>query len=465
MSSPYSIRYNKVHFTSLGCSRNLVDTEVMLGIVLKAGYEIVQNEVEADFLVINTCGFLESARQEAIDLIADFFKNKKKTAKVIVAGCMVQSHREILKEKFPDIHYYLGSGDVEKILEALHAEESRDGTTEARSYLQAGEIPRLVSTPHHYAYLKIAEGCKKRCSFCIIPMIKGGLKSKSVDQIKKEFTALIRQGVREVILIAQDLGDFGKDRFEEQGLVTLLKELSTIEGDFWIRLLYLYPDEITDELIEVLKQDKRILPYLDMPIQHINDRILKAMHRKTNKNQIIDTIQKLRKQIPGIVIRTSLMVGFPGETAEEFEELNQFIQDYPLDNIGIFQYSMEKESYSAQLPNHLAEEVKRDRFERLALTQQKVLKKQMRRFLKKRLEVVIEGIHPEFKQLLVGRFYGQSPDIDGQVIINDWKDVKGKGQRVLVEITDIMEYDLIGKVVSQEHFVRSKESSNRLMLV
>lgn len=457
-------RQNKVHFTSLGCSRNLVDTEVMLGLVLKAGYEPTPHLEDADFYVINTCGFLESARQEAIDIIDSLFKTKKATAKVIVTGCMVQSHREILKEKFPEIHYYLGSGDAEKILEALSSEEAKDGVTDAKSYLQVGEVPRVLSTPKHYAYLKIAEGCKKRCSFCIIPHIKGGLKSKTVEQIKKEFSALLSQGVKEIILIAQDLGDFGKDRFEDNGLENLLKELTKIEGDYWLRLLYLYPDEITDELISIIQNEPRIVPYLDMPLQHINDRVLKAMHRKTNRAQIISIITKLREKIPNIVIRTSLMVGFPSETEEEFNELNQFIQDYPLDNIGIFQYSKENESYSALLPGHHDEETKKKRFDVLAQTQQNVLKKQSRRFLNEILEVVIEGTHPESEYLLIGRFYGQCPEIDGFVIINDWKGTPAIGHRVKVQITDVMGYDLVGKMLIEAKN-ETKMNQRKLSLV
>ena len=457
-------RQNKVHFTSLGCSRNLVDTEVMLGLVLKAGYEPTPHLEDADFYVINTCGFLESARQEAIDIIDSLFKTKKPTAKVVVTGCMVQSHREILKEKFPDIHYYLGSGDAEKILEALSSEEAKDGVTDAKSYLQVGEVPRVLSTPKHYAYLKIAEGCKKRCSFCIIPHIKGGLKSKTVEQVKKEFSALLSQGVKEIILIAQDLGDFAKDRYEDGGLEKLLKELTTIQGDYWLRLLYLYPDEITDELIDILQKEPRIVPYLDMPLQHINDRVLKAMHRKTNRAQIISIITKLREKIPQIVIRTSLMVGFPSETEEEFQELNQFIQDYPLDNIGIFQYSKENESYSALLAGHHDDETKKRRFEILAATQQKVLKQQAKRFINQILDVVIEGTHPESQYLLVGRFYGQCPEIDGFVVINDWKGTPQIGSRVKVQITDVMGYDLVGKMVNSSN-PENRPQSRKLAMV
>ncbi len=457
-------RQNKVHFTSLGCSRNLVDTEVMLGLVLKAGYEVTSAPEDADFYVINTCGFLESARNEAISIIQSLFDTKKPHAKVVVTGCMVQSHREILKEKFPDIHYYLGSGDAEKILEALSSEEAKDGVTDARSYLQAAEVPRVLSTPKHYAYLKIAEGCKKRCSFCIIPHIKGGLKSKTQEQVLKEFKALLAQGVKEVILIAQDLGDFGKDRMESSGLENLLKAMVQVEGDYWIRLLYLYPDEITSELIEIMQNEPRIVPYLDMPIQHINNRVLKAMHRKTNREQIIGIIQSLREKIPQIVIRTSLMVGFPSETEEEFLELNQFIQDYPLDNIGIFEYSKENESYSALLPGHHTAETKKRRFDMLASTQQQVLKKQWKRFVGQTLDVVIEGFHPESQYLLVGRFYGQCPEIDGMVVINDWDQNVQLGQKVRVKITDLMGYDLVGQMIKNAG-VEPKKAHRKLSMV
>ena len=302
---------NKFHFTSLGCARNLVDSEVMIGILLKAGFEMCQNREEADFLVVNTCGFLASSRQEGLDTIAELFRLKRETAKVIVAGCMVQKHSHEIKERFPQIHYLLGSGDIEKILEAIQAGSAGAAVTSARSYLEWGEVPRTISTPKHYAYLKIAEGCKKRCAFCIIPTIKGPLKSKLTTQVLKEFSALLSQGVFEVILIAQDLGDFGKDRKEKGALSQLLREMLKVNKKFWLRLLYLYPDEIDEELISVMKSDSRICPYLDMPIQHINDEILKAMHRTTSKAQILDTIATLRREIPHVVIRTSLMVGFP----------------------------------------------------------------------------------------------------------------------------------------------------------
>lgn len=438
---------NKIHFTSLGCARNLVDSEVMLGILLKAGYEAVEQHQEADFLVVNTCGFLASARQESCDTIQRLIEEKKPGAKVIVAGCMVQKFGDEVRKQFPAVHYFLGSGDMEKILEAVEADAPGQNVSAAKSYLQWGEIPRQVSTPKHYAYLKIAEGCAKQCAFCIIPKIKGPLRSKPVEQVVKEFRILLEQGVKEVILIAQDLGDFGKETREKQGLEHLLSEMVKLPQPFWLRLLYLYPDEITEGVIEIIEKDPRICRYLDMPIQHISDPILKAMRRKTSREQIIQTITSLRKRIPGIVIRTSLMVGFPGETEEQFQELLDFVRDYPLDNVGIFKFSLEEEAPAAKLGGQISEEVKEDRYQRLCRAQEKVAKKLGKRYVGKKMTVLVEGYHPETQLLMRGRFYGQCPEIDGQVIINDARKVTGFGELYEVEITDAIGYDLVGKVI------------------
>ncbi|OGN55913.1 MAG: ribosomal protein S12 methylthiotransferase RimO [Chlamydiae bacterium RIFCSPHIGHO2_12_FULL_44_59] len=439
---------NKFHFTSLGCARNLVDSEVMIGILLKAGFEIVQEPKKADYLVINTCGFLEASRQEGIDTIREMFHQKKKSAKVIIAGCMVQKHKDLLYSHFPNMHYMLGSGDVEKILDAVQSEEPGEGVTQAKSYLEWGEVPRMLSTPRHYAYLKIAEGCKKKCAFCIIPTIKGPLKSKSQEQVLKEFRALLAQGVFEIVLIAQDLGDYGKDRKEKGALVQLLQEMLKIPQQFWIRLLYLYPDEIDDELIQVMKSDQRICPYLDMPMQHINDEMLQAMHRKTSKKQILEIIHRLQWEIPEISIRTSLMVGFPGETESQFLELIDFVQEVQLDNVGIFQFSLEKEAYAARLPNQISEKIKEERFARLAAVQQEVVQSKLQKMIGKTLTAIVEGYHPESKALLVARSQGQCPDIDGQIIINDPRNVTAFGALYQIQITDVAGYDLIGVVLA-----------------
>lgn len=438
---------NKFHFTSLGCARNLVDSEVMIGILLKEGYEVAPRIEEADFLVVNTCGFLESSRQEGIETIRELFELKKKDAKVIVAGCMVQKHSHEIKAHFPEVHYMLGSGDMEKIIDAVRSGAPGEAVSNARSYLEWGEIPRTLSTPKNYAYLKIAEGCKKRCAFCIIPTIKGPLKSKTNEQVLKEFNALLSQGVFEVILIAQDLGDYGKDRKEKGALAALLREMLKVKKNFWIRLLYLYPDEIDDELIALIKSDARICPYLDMPIQHINNEMLKAMHRTTSKEEIVEILSKLRSEIPHVVVRTSLMVGFPGETEEQFEELVDFLKKTPLDNVGIFKFSLEKEAYAAKLPNQISDEVKQERFEKLAKVQKKQVAKRNKLMIGKKVQAMVEGFHPESQFLLRARFFGQCPEIDGQIIINDGRKVTEFGRLYEVEITDSTDYDLIGRVL------------------
>jgi ribosomal protein S12 methylthiotransferase len=438
---------NTLSFTSLGCSRNLVDTEVMLALLLKNGYEVSSNPDLADFHIINTCGFLEAARQEAIDTVSRTLKVMKPDAKIIVTGCMVSIQKNKLAELFPQIHYFLGSADIDQILVAVRSLEKGEIVSTAKSFLQNGEVPRLTSTPKHYAYLKIAEGCRKNCAFCIIPKIKGPLRSKSLEQIDREFHALINQGVKEIILIAQDLGDFGKDRREDQALHTLLRHLLKKEGQFWIRLLYLYPDEIDDELIDIIQSDARVLPYLDMPIQHINDRLLKLMFRKTSKEDILSTIQKLREKIPHIVIRTSLMVGFPSETDAEFLELIDFVEKTKLDNVGVFSYSREELSYSHQLEGHMDESIKQARWDRLMQVQQKATRKRFKSYVGKTLTVIVDGVHPEVDHLFIGRFYGQCPEIDGCVIINGGFEHVKAGTFVEVKITDSLDYDLVGQAI------------------
>jgi ribosomal protein S12 methylthiotransferase len=439
----------------------------MLGIVLQAGFELTQQVDQADFLVINTCGFLKAARQESKSEISLLLNEKKPTSKLIVTGCMVNLHKEEILEDYPEIDHVLGAGSIDKILKVIKKNEATVTTTEQgehnssralsrRSFLEDGEVPRFVATPKHYAYLKIAEGCRKRCSFCIIPKIKGPLRSKPSEQIINECSALLKNGSKEIILIAQDLGDYGKDLKGEMNacLATMLRELlsSIHDADFWLRLMYLYPDEITNDIIDIMQSDKRICRYLDMPIQHINDEILKRMRRKTTGSDIRQTIQKLRSKLPDVHIRTSLMVGFPGETEEQFQELLDFVQHAKLENVGVFQYSNEEMALSSRLDNHVPEDVKQDRYNRLMEAQLAIVCERNRDRIRQTLEqVVIEGIHPENEDWIVGRYFGQCPDIDGQVIIDDISALNGQpvqpGSRYRVELTDYMHYDLMGRIV------------------
>jgi ribosomal protein S12 methylthiotransferase len=450
---------NKIHFTSLGCPRNLVDTEVMLGLVLQHGYEVTDQVEEADFLVVNTCGFLEAARQETLDTIGSLLGDRKEGAKLIATGCMVQKHSDQIRSAYPDVQHMLGSGDIMQILQALQA-ESHHGITSAKSFLEQGEVPRRLSTPKSFAYLKISEGCRKACAYCSIPSIKGPLKSKSVDQVLKEVHALLNQGVFEIILIAQDLGDYAKDRgaLGNEGLVALLKEILKIERPFWLRLLYLYPDEITDELIELMRNDQRIVPYLDMPIQHIDNALLTQMRRHTNREQITGLITKLRERVPGIFLRTSLIVGFPGETEEQFESLVQFVQQYPLDHVGIFQYSREMNTPAGKMENQIAAEVKQSRWDRLMETQAQVSKARLDQLVAQELEVIVDGVHPDSELLLVGRHRGQCPDIDGQVILNDARCVKRIGGVYRVHISQVVAPDLVGQAIAPSQQWNAEEA-------
>jgi len=437
-----------VHFISLGCPRNLVDSELMIGLLKDKGYTLTPRLNVADFVVINTCGFLEVARDESIEVIQHVIAEKRPKTKIIVTGCMAQLKIPELEKMKDEIHFIVGSGDVDQIITALSAKERGSCITDKRSYLESIDDPRLLSTPPHCAYLKIAEGCRKRCSYCIIPIIKGPLKSKSVDQILAEVNVLLDKGVWEIILIAQDLGDWGKDLGSNR-LTHLLKQILTIERDFRLRLLYLYPDEIDEDLISLMKKEKRILPYLDMPIQHINDDILKTMRRSTSKKQILQIVKTLHKEIPNISLRTSLMVGFPGETTEQFQELLDFVQTGIFSNIGIFAYSNETLCDSSSFSDQIEEDVKKERCEILQKTQMAIVAENNSQFVGKKLPVLIDGYHVETDLLMTGRLPGQTPEIDSSVIINDHEHVDAFGETYFVEITDVSDYDLVGKVVSK----------------
>jgi len=467
----------KIFFQSLGCPRNFVDTEVMLGMSVQSGLlELTQEVEEADVLVVNTCGFLESARDESQQVIQELVQTKKAGSHLLVTGCMVNLHKDQILQDFPGVDAILGSGAIDKVLDTLQQlEHQKHGgdqqrivqSAHRRSFLERGDTPRFLATPPHYAYLKIAEGCKKQCSFCIIPKIKGRLQSKRIPQLVQEFQAILEHGASEVILIAQDLGDYGKDLKTNElppsssssssssptNLEQLLRALldATDDPNLWIRLLYLYPDEITPELIRVMESDSRICRYLDMPIQHSHNEMLKLMRRKTTGEEIKATIQMLRERIPGIHIRTSLMVGFPGETESHFQHLLEFVQEYELDNVGVFTYSNEPLAYSSKLPHHVPDEVKEERYHRLMQAQLETVRRKNQRRVdqKERIEVVIEGLQQQEEDsnaVIVGRYYGQCPDIDGQVLLDGNERVYA-GARYWVEVTGFDEYDLIGRVV------------------
>lgn len=435
----------KLQLICLGCVRNLVDSEVMLHLVQKEGFLITPDLQEADYVVVNTCGFLKAERKAAFAVLKDVFKRKRPKAKVIAAGCMTKLFYHELKKKFPNIFFYLGPGNVEEILQALKSPEKGSFVTE-KSYLNSAETGRLLATFPHYAYLKISEGCLKQCSYCLIPVIKGGLKSRKIEDIKNEFEKLLDRGVFEINLIAQDLGDYGRDIYGRKALKQLLAELLKTNKKFWLRLLYLYPEEVDEELLKIM-QDQRIVPYVDMPIQHINDKILRLMKRSTCKEQILQVIGLLREKLPQITIRTTLMTGFPGEGEKEFLELLQFVKTAKLDHIGFFAFSPEKQTAAYQLPGKVDPKTKKKRVQILAEAQYGNAVEKNRLLIGKRVKAIVESFHPDSKKLLQARFYAQAPEVDPVIILNDFRKVKAFGKMHEVEITDFAGYDLVGRVV------------------
>ena len=435
----------KVGMVSLGCDKNRVDSELILGSINKF-YEITNNPKEAEIIIINTCGFIESAKQESIDTILEMAEYKKthKCKMIIATGCLTQRYGDELLELIPEIDILMGVNDYMKlhklIVDFIKTEQRVSSTTYKDEGVNEGE--RILTTNSHNAYLRIAEGCNNFCTYCIIPKIRGKFRSRSKESILAEATSLVNQGVKEIILIAQDLTNYGEDLYGKNELHVLINEISNIKGLEWIRLLYCYPEEITDELIEVIANNPKVMKYLDLPIQHISNNILKMMARKTNKETIIGKINLLREKVPGITLRTSLIVGFPGETEEDFNELCRFLKNYKLDNVGVFTYSQEEGTAAAKLPNQVDEDVKNKRKEKLMNIQRGIVKDLNKLKIGNIYDTIIDGSTGEY---YIGRNYEMAPEIDGLIYITKGKVLK-KGDIIKVKITNIMEYDLVGDV-------------------
>ena len=435
----------KVGMVSLGCDKNRVDSELILGSINKF-YEITNNPKEAEIIIINTCGFIESAKQESIDTILEMAEYKKthKCKMIIATGCLTQRYGDELLELIPEIDILMGVNDYMKlhklIVDFIKTEQRVSSTTYKDEGVNEGE--RILTTNSHTAYLRIAEGCNNFCTYCIIPKIRGKFRSRSKESILAEATSLVNQGVKEIILIAQDLTNYGEDLYGKNELHVLINEISNIKGLEWIRLLYCYPEEITDELIEVIANNPKVMKYLDLPIQHISNNILKMMARKTNKETIIGKINLLREKVPGITLRTSLIVGFPGETEEDFNELCRFLKNYKLDNVGVFTYSQEEGTAAAKLPNQVDEDVKIKRKEKLMNIQRGIVKDLNKFKIGNIYDTIIDGSTGEY---YIGRNYEMAPEIDGLIYITKGKVLK-KGDIIKVKITNIMEYDLVGDV-------------------
>jgi ribosomal protein S12 methylthiotransferase len=445
-----------VYFTSLGCSKNLVDSQVMLGYLGLDGYKIATVPEEAEVIVVNTCSFIEASKKESIDTILEMADYKDKVngqcKALVVSGCMAQRYAIQLEQELPEVDLIIGTGEYNKIAMLLRA--MQDGKLEKKSFVEIPKFihtefdPRLNTSPFYTAWLKISEGCNRNCTFCIIPKLRGKLRSRSVESLVSEAKNLASTGVKELNLISQDLSDYGVDLDENNKLFHLLSGLETVEGVEWIRLFYFYPDELTDEVIEKMATSTKINKYLDMPVQHFSDNVLKRMNRKITGERIHNRIEKLRERVPGVVLRTSIIVGFPGETEEDFEQLLEGIKRAKFNHLGIFRYSDEEGTPAFKLQPKIAQNVIDDRFDQLYEAQQEIVRVLNAEYLGKVIPVLIEGPHEETELLIQGRHQGQAPDIDGKVIINDLAALEIKiGDIVNVEITDVLDYDLVGKVV------------------
>lgn len=440
----------KVLFISLGCDKNLVDSEVMLGLLAEKGYQMTDDETEAEVIVINTCCFIHDAKEESIQTILEMAEYKKEgTLKaLIVTGCLAQRYQQEILDEIPEVDEVLGTTSYPEIVDAIeNALKGRAGVRMTDiDALPLVDTARQVTTGGHFAYLKIAEGCDKHCTYCIIPKIRGNYRSVPMERLIKEAKGLAEKGVKELILVAQETTLYGKDLYGEKSLHRLLKELCRISGIRWIRILYCYPEEIDDNLIQVMKEEPKICHYVDLPIQHANTDILKRMGRRTSKEQLEEIIGKLRREIPDIAIRTTLITGFPGETEEQHQELVDFVDEMEFDRLGVFTYSPEEDTPAAEMEGQIPEEVKEDRQAEIMELQQEIAFEQAEDMVGKEVLVMIEGKVAD-ENAYVGRTYKDAPNVDGLIFVNTEEELMS-GDFARVKVTGAAEYDLIGELIS-----------------
>ena len=436
-------------FVSLGCDKNLADSEVMIGMLASRGYQMVEEEDKADIIIVNTCCFIHDAKEESVETILQMaeYKHSGTLKALIVTGCMAERYKEEIITEIPEVDAVIGTASYDHILDAV------DEALKGHSYLKMEPLDalpevdthRLVTTGGHYAYLKIAEGCDKHCTYCIIPKIRGNFRSVPMERLLKEARQLAEDGVKELILVAQETTLYGKDIYGEKKLPELLRNLCKISGIRWIRILYCYPEEITEELIQVIKEEPKICHYLDLPIQHASDGILKRMGRRTSKEELIQIIERLRKEIPDIAIRTTLITGFPGETQDQHEELMDFVDEMEFDRLGVFTYSPEEDTPAAVMPDQIEESVKEDRQAELMELQQEIAFEQAESMIGKEMLVMIEGKVAD-ENAYVGRTYKDAPNVDGLIFVNTDEELMS-GDFAKVKVTGACEYDLIGELI------------------
>ena len=438
----------KVLFISLGCDKNLADSEDMLGMLVEKGYEITNEEKEAEVIVINTCAFIHDAKEESVNSILEMaqYKETGRLKALLVTGCLAQRYQKEITEEIPEVDAVLGTGSWDELIQAL------DKVFDGEKYLDFQDVDRLpqaegkrvITTGGHYDYLKIAEGCDKRCTYCIIPKLRGKYRSIPMEKLVSQAEYLASQGVRELIVVAQETTIYGQYLYGEKSLHILLKKLCRIPGIQWLRILYCYPEEIYPELIQTMKEERKICHYLDLPIQHCNDRILKRMGRRTTKAELVQIVETLRREIPDIILRTTLITGFPGETQEEHEELMEFIDTMEFDRLGVFTYSAEEDTPAARMPDQIEEEEKERRQAELMELQQEISIDKGNARIGSNVEVMVEGKVAD-ENAYVARTYGDAPGVDGYMFINTDTELMS-GDFALVHVTGALEYDLIGEL-------------------
>jgi ribosomal protein S12 methylthiotransferase len=438
-------RATTVGLVSLGCPKNLVDSEVMLGRLRGAGYEIATDAAQADVIVVNSCAFIDRAKQESVDTILEMARHKEagRARRLVVTGCLAQRHDAELRREIPEIDATLGTGQVEDILAALEGETRVGGAPPTWVYDHTA--PRVLATPGYLAYVKISEGCDYTCSFCIIPTLRGRHRSRPLDDVTAEVRALADRGVREVVLVAQDSTRYGLDLGMRDGLAQLLRRLGRVDGVRWIRVLYAYPATLSDAALEAIAAEEKVVKYVDIPLQHAADSVLQRMRRPTGRGNLLGLLERIRERVPGVALRSSFIVGFPGETDEEFEALLGFVGRAQFENVGVFSYSDEEGTAAHQLPGRVPPLVKANRRRQLMALQRRIARRKNRALLGRQVEVLVEGTHPDSELLLRGRMASQAPEIDGQVIVNDGS--APAGSFVRCEITEAHDYDLVARLV------------------
>ncbi len=440
-----------IFFVSLGCDKNLVDSEVMLGILREQGFELVDDEMEAEVIVVNTCSFIHDAKEESIQTILEMteMKHSCKCRALIVTGCLAERYKEEILTEIEEVDAVIGTTSYQHIAKVVQEvlKGQRIQKFDDLGAMPEVDVRRIVTTGGYSSYLKIAEGCDKHCTYCIIPKLRGSYRSYSMDYLLKQAQMLAEQGVRELNIVAQETTVYGVDLYGRKMLPELLKSLCRIEGISWIRVLYCYPEEITEELIQVMKEEPKICHYLDLPIQHGSDNILKRMGRRTSKAELMAIIGRLRKEIPDIALRTTLIAGFPGETEEDHAKLLDFVNAMRFDRLGVFTYSAEEGTAAAEMPDQIDETVKEERRDALMLAQQRIAFEKSEEMVGRVVDVFVEGRLPE-DDIYIGRTYRDAPDVDGYVFIHAEEEMMS-GDMVKVRITDAQDYDLVGDVIDE----------------